>query len=351
QARAFARLTSRNGHTPQPTLVTTGTGSGKTESFLYPVLDHCARERAAGNNGVKAVFLYPMNALATDQAGRINELLTDYDAELSGVRAGLYIGDKAATHYDKVYTRRLDMQLSPPDILITNYKMLDLLLQRAADAPLWEGSDIRYVVVDEFHTYDGAQGTDVAMLLRRLAAAVGTSRPGAPLGAITPVATSATLASGTDEDGVRQLLDVANHVFGAAFTEDAIVGEDRLTVDEFMLDEQITDSRFLPGSVPSPEALTTLPDPASSPSGLADLAEAVTGSRTTEPRALGAALRRNRLTYAVLKAFDGSAHTYDEILDVMRRSGAKKWDEAITTRPQLAAQALARFVALLSVAR
>ncbi|MCX5529775.1 DEAD/DEAH box helicase [Streptomyces sp. NBC_00006] len=351
QAKAFARLTSRNGHTPQPTLVTTGTGSGKTESFLYPVLDHCARERAAGNNGVKAVFLYPMNALATDQAGRINELLTDYDAELSGVRAGLYIGDKAATHYDKVYTRRLDMQLSPPDILITNYKMLDLLLQRAADAPLWEGSDIRYVVVDEFHTYDGAQGTDVAMLLRRLAASVGTSRPGAPLGSITPVATSATLASGTDEDGVRQLLDVAAHVFGSSFTGDAIVGEDRLTVDEFMLDEQIHDSRFLPGQVPSPEALTTLPDPASGPAALADLAEAVTGSRTTDPRALGVALKRNRLTYAVLKAFDGSVHTYDEILDVMRRSGAKKWDEAITTRPQLAAQALARFVALLCVAR
>ncbi|RSS79565.1 DEAD/DEAH box helicase, partial [Streptomyces sp. WAC02707] len=79
QARAFARLTSKDGHVPEPTLVTTGTGSGKTESFLYPVLDHCARERAAGNSGVKAIFLYPMNALATDQAARINGLLADYD--------------------------------------------------------------------------------------------------------------------------------------------------------------------------------------------------------------------------------------------------------------------------------
>ncbi|MEU6885613.1 DEAD/DEAH box helicase [Streptomyces viridosporus] len=350
QARAFARLTSKDGHAPQPTLVTTGTGSGKTESFLYPVLDHCVRERTSGNNGVKAVFLYPMNALATDQAARINELLTEYNA-LSSVRAGLYIGDKAATHYDRVYTRRQDMQLSPPDILITNYKMLDLLLQRAADAPLWDGSDIRYVVVDEFHTYDGAQGTDVAMLLRRLAAAVGATRPGKPLGTITPVATSATLASGTDEDGVRQLLSVATSVFGAKFTEDAIVGEDRLTVDEFMLDESIPDAKFLPGQVPPPEALTVLPDPSSGPEALADLAEAVTGRRTTDPVALGAALKRNRLMYAVLKAFDGTVRTYDEVLDVMRRSGAKRWDEAITTRPQLAALALVRFVALLSVAR
>ncbi|MGW5114057.1 DEAD/DEAH box helicase [Streptomyces noursei] len=346
QARAFARLSTKDARTPQPTLVTTGTGSGKTESFLYPVLDHCARERAAGNNGVKAIFLYPMNALATDQAGRINDLLTEYD-ELRGVRAGLYIGDKAATHYDRVYTRRQDMQLSPPDILITNYKMLDLLLQRAADAPLWEGSDIRYVVVDEFHTYDGAQGTDVAMLLRRLAAAVGATEPGRPLGTITPVATSATLASGTDADGVRQLLDVATHVFGTEFAEDAVVGEDRLSVDEF-----IPDAKFLPGQVPPPEAITVLPDPASGAAALADLAEAVTGDRgcAADRFALGAALKRNRLTYAVLTAFDGTVRTYDEVLDVMRRNGARSWDEAITTRPEVAALALARFVALLSVA-
>ncbi|MEV0524008.1 DEAD/DEAH box helicase [Streptomyces sp. NPDC050439] len=350
QARAFARLTTRNGHTPEPTLITTGTGSGKTEAFLYPVLDHCARERAAGRHGVKAIFLYPMNALATDQAARINDLLVEY-GELSGVRAGLYIGDKAATHYDRVYTRRQDMQLSSPDILITNYKMLDLLLQRSADAPLWDSSDIRYVVVDEFHTYDGAQGTDVAMLLRRLAAAVGATRPGRPLGTITPVATSATLGAGTDADGAQQLLDVAGAVFGAEFTEDAIVGEDRQTVDDFMLNEVIPDAKFLPGRVPAPEALTVLPDPASGLAALADLAEAVTGVRTTDPVDLGVALKRNRLTYAVLKAFDGSVHTYEEVLDVMRRSGAKGWDETVTKRPKVAALALARFVALLSVAR
>ncbi|GAA0965355.1 DEAD/DEAH box helicase [Actinocorallia libanotica] len=350
QARAFARLTSKDGHAPQPTLVTTGTGSGKTEAFLYPVLDHCARERAAGNSGVKAVLLYPMNALATDQAARINELLTDYE-ELSGVRAGLYIGDKAATHYDRVYTRRQDMRLSPPDILITNYKMLDQLLQRAADAPLWDGCDIRYVVVDEFHSYDGAQGTDVAMLLRRLAIAVGAGRPGEPLGTITPVATSATLASSTDDEGMRRLLSAAAHVFGAEFTQDSIIGEDRLTVEEFMLDESVPDAKFLPGQVTPPETLTALQDPAAGLEALADLAGAVIGVRTIDPFVIGAALRRNRLTYAVLKAFDGTVRTYDEVLDVMRRSGARSWDETITTRPQVAALALARFVALLAVAR
>ena len=77
--------------------------------------------------------------------------------------------------------------------------MLDLLLQRGEDLALWQDADIAYVVVDEFHTYDGAQGTDVAMLLRRLAAATNHSEPGRPLGKICPVATSATLGEGGNE--------------------------------------------------------------------------------------------------------------------------------------------------------
>ena len=73
QAQAWRRLSSLD-REPQPTLVTTGTGSGKTEAFLIPVLDHCRRAKQAGKRGVKAVLLYPMNALATDQAMRISDL-------------------------------------------------------------------------------------------------------------------------------------------------------------------------------------------------------------------------------------------------------------------------------------
>ncbi|MFD0773651.1 DEAD/DEAH box helicase, partial [Streptomonospora algeriensis] len=175
QAAAFERLSTL--HSPaEPTLITTGTGSGKTESFLLPILDHCRRERARGHTGVKAVVLYPMNALATDQAKR----LSDYLARpgLERVTGGLYIGDTPESGYDRVLTQRSEIRRNPPDILVTNYKMLDLLLQRDADVCLWQGSDLAYVVVDEFHTYDGAQGTDVAMLLRRLAAATGAAEPG-----------------------------------------------------------------------------------------------------------------------------------------------------------------------------
>lgn len=75
QAAAFRRLSSLNGH-PRPTLVTTGTGSGKTEAFLLPILDHCLRARRQGVAGMKALILYPMNALANDQAQRLARLIT-----------------------------------------------------------------------------------------------------------------------------------------------------------------------------------------------------------------------------------------------------------------------------------
>ncbi|MBL7487317.1 DEAD/DEAH box helicase [Frankia sp. AgB1.9] len=345
QAAAFARLTSAQGHVPEPTLVTTGTGSGKTESFLYPVLDHCRRERAVGRAGVKAVLLYPMNALATDQANRINELLTIHTRDLNQVWAGLYIGDKAAVTYDRVLTSRSDMRLSPPDILITNYKMLDQLLHRGEDVALWAGADIRYVVVDEFHTYDGAQGTDVAMLLRRLASAVGAAEPGRPLGAICPVATSATLAS-AGESGLRDLLDVASQVFGTAVTADAVIGESRQSVDDF-----IPSGDLIHQSLPTPEELLALPNPSTTDDGLARLAAAVTDEENLDPFALAERLRHHVLTRAVLLALGDEVRTGPEILDLMWRHGAANWSEAVTRRPEKAAEALARFVALLSWAR
>jgi hypothetical protein len=123
---------------------------------------------------VKAVLLYPMNALATDQTARIRDYLAQ--PKLGQATAGLYIGDRPDTDFRRVMTRREQMRVSPPDALITNHKMLDLLLQRGEDRALWEGAEITYMVLDEFHTYDGAQGTDVAMLLSRLASPTGQSR-------------------------------------------------------------------------------------------------------------------------------------------------------------------------------
>ncbi len=181
QAAAFARLSSAqlgaDRPRPLPTLVTTGTGSGKTEAFLVPILDHVLRERRAGRAGVKALILYPMNALANDQAGRLASWLTTHD-ELRGITAGLYTGQqveqRTRVSSAGLITDRGILRDDPPDILLTNYKMLDQLLLRPDDQGIWRDSalSLRYLVLDEFHTYDGAQGTDVAMLLRRLGIAL-----------------------------------------------------------------------------------------------------------------------------------------------------------------------------------
>ncbi|WP_328601243.1 DEAD/DEAH box helicase [Actinomadura physcomitrii] len=339
QARAFERLSTYRKQA-QPTLITTGTGSGKTESFLIPILDHCRRQRKQGNPGVRAVVLYPMNALATDQADRISKLLARHG--LGDVSAGLYIGDVPDTEFAGVLTRRGEIRRTRPDILITNYKMLDLLLQRADDLPLWEGADIAYVVVDEFHTYDGAQGTDVAMLLRRLAAATGHSEPGRPLGRICPVATSATLGEGGDGAKIRA---VAETVFGTPFPEDSVIGEDRQSVEEFIGDIDYT----LP--LPDPQELASIPDPHGDDSAMGRVMAAVTGRDALSAQELAVVLRRHILTSAVLDVLDGRPHTFEEILELLPRKGAYNWGAAIRLSPKQAATALARFVALLSIAR
>nr|WP_237728108.1 DEAD/DEAH box helicase [Cellulomonas sp. APG4] len=233
---------------PQPTLVTTGTGSGKTEAFLYPILDHVLRARRDGVTGTKALILYPMNALANDQALRLTQLLTT-KSDLAGITAALYTGQAGPTRTsvtaDGLITDRAVIRDSAPDILLTNYKMLDQLLLRRDDQDLWRQSatSLQYLVLDEFHTYDGAQGTDVAMLLRRLGLtlkshwtddATGTDEDRArPLGRITPVATSATLG---DKGDPTVMVDFARTVFGEEFGPDSVVTESRLSLEEWAAD-------------------------------------------------------------------------------------------------------------------
>ena len=338
QVQAWQRLSSRD-RAPEPTLVTTGTGSGKTEAFLVPVLDHCRRERFRGNAGIKAVLLYPMNALATDQASRINDFLSR--PELAGVTAGLYIGDSPDTTYQHVMTERSDIRRERPDILITNYKMLDLLLQRGEDMPLWRDAHIGYVVVDEFHTYDGAQGTDVAMLLRRLAATTGHSEPGRPLGKICPVATSATLGEGGDE---RKIREVAEQVFGTEFPEGSVITEQRLTAEEFL------DPVDYGLPLPAPQELWNLGDPRVDDEAMAAITKTVTGQETLMPPELGRVLQRHQLTHALMDILGDRPSTPGEILQTLPRH-AYTWGAAWQQSPERTAAALARFVALLSMAR
>ncbi|RDS67244.1 DEAD/DEAH box helicase [Streptomyces sp. M7] len=348
QAKAWARLSTLHGPA-RPTLVTTGTGSGKTESFLIPVLDHCRRRKAEGVRGVKAVLLYPMNALATDQAGRIAEYLAR--PELAQVTAGLYIGDRPDTDFRRVMTRREEMRLSPPDVLITNYKMLDLLLQRGEDRGLWEGAEPAYVVLDEFHTYDGAQGTDVAMLLRRLASATGVARPGRPMGSICPVATSATLGEGAPGKEAGGILDVASRVFGMPFPADAVVGEERMTAEEFTgaVDYELPEP-------PSPQEVVAVsggPDVEARPDllDLDALATRLLGRSGLDAFHVGRLLKRHDFTLGVLSLLDGEPLDEWTLRDRLGPRFGYAWGRTARENPRLALQALSRFVALLSAAR
>ena len=286
QAAAFQRLRSRDAdgpRRPMPTMVVTGTGSGKTEAFLYPVLDHAVRARRRGETGIKALLLYPMNALANDQANRLRLLLAD-EPGLAGVRVGVYTGEStdgdargagsaaggspagtaengraAGIGADAFTYDRAEMRRNPPDILLTNYKMLDQLLLRPEDRALWEKSakSLTYLVLDEFHTYDGAQGTDVALLLRRLGLKLKSLQPEGfldaeaavrPLGTVTPVATSATL--GNDADPTA-MLRFARTIFGEEFTDAAVITDSAMDVHQWAAD---VTARY--GSAELPEPLT-----------------------------------------------------------------------------------------------
>ncbi|NDF15755.1 DEAD/DEAH box helicase, partial [bacterium] len=238
QELAFQRLGGAN---KKSTLIATGTGSGKSESFLWPILAQC--EAHASEPGIKAILIYPMNALATDQALRVARAIESNPHLKGKVRAGLYIGEDGSggTHGqmgpEHIITSRDTLQASPPDILLTNYKMLDFLMVRPRDRRLWRGStagSLRFLVVDEIHTFDGAQGTDLASLIRRLKARLHVEK-----GELCCVGTSATL--GGPEAGV-ELREYASKVFGESFDSDSIVGEVRQTSDEFFSNSFI--SRF-----------------------------------------------------------------------------------------------------------
>ena len=199
----------RKAATGRNVVVASGTGSGKTECFLLPALAALTAEHAAGTlgPGVRALLLYPMNALANDQVRRLRQLL----AGSPQITFGRYTGDTperartGASLFEQLnpgeprlpgeLLSREEMRDSPPHLLLTNYAMLEYLLLRPADLDLFEGKHgghWRFVILDEAHVYDGAKAEEVGMLLRRLRERVRRSATGAQAG-FQAIATSATV--------------------------------------------------------------------------------------------------------------------------------------------------------------
>lgn len=251
-------------------VVATGTGSGKTEAFLYPILFHLYREFERGElgPGVRALILYPMNALANDQRDRLgNEICRGLEQFGSKFRItfGQYIGETPEDEHERDHKNRrsgeearanrlpgelvlrTEMRAKPPNILLTNYSMLEYLLLRPDDSPLFDNGNAKrwtFLVVDEAHQYRGSQGIKMGMLLRRLKQRL---RDGGRTEPFRCIATSATLVSG--EGGKPGVAKFAANLFGEPFEEQAIIFGQTEAVPELGSASLNTDDYALLGNV------------------------------------------------------------------------------------------------------
>jgi len=238
-------------------VIATGTGSGKTESFLLPLLHDAIQNPSSG---VRAIIIYPMNALANDQLERMRELLKT----VPEVTFGRYTGETPYTieevkkqnpdyrwNSNERYTRE-EIRENPPHILLTNFAMLEYLLLRPSDADIFSQKSVKYVVLDEAHTYTGAKGIDIAMLLRRFISQF-------PDNKIQFILTSATISKKHDEvaDFASKLCGVPFDIDGVIFgEEETVIHPDsnyKLSIDDY--------KRIVPSEEALDEWYNSLSDP------------------------------------------------------------------------------------------
>lgn len=250
QLKSLAHLLSRRGNL----IVATGTGSGKTECFLLPLLYWLSTEtdQVRKQPGIRALLLYPMNALVEDQMRRLRTLLSwiNGQGELApssqvhlarSITFGRYVGTTRVNRSDPSRERlepkdhiaelgevlyREDMQKSPPDILITNFSMLEYMLLRNDDKKLFSRPEMfRLLVLDEVHTYRGTQGMEVACLLRRFDDLLQRKSVARTIQYVR-VGLSATLPG--DPESQKAIAKFATDLFGADFSPNAVIVESPL---------------------------------------------------------------------------------------------------------------------------
>ncbi|HOU55091.1 MAG TPA: DEAD/DEAH box helicase [Myxococcota bacterium] len=343
-------------------LVATGTGSGKTECFLYPIISRCLTLRdQRAPAGVVAVIVYPMNALAEDQLGRLRELLAG-----TGVTFGMYVGKTPERSEDvpgirlpsgssrvdylsaleSVRRSRQTHAVHPPEervsrdemrtpgmqprILLTNIKQLELLLTRQRDVELFDGARLDFLVFDEAHTFSGATGAETACLIRRLRAHCGRGPTETAC-----VATSATIAD--PERGPEAGREFAARFFGVPAESVALVGEEYET-------DMWADTRAMPDPLPGDPAvqLRTVLDAVSGVEGdgpsesavrmLQGVFQSLTGTRLEAARwqeSLYDRLAANELVYRIAESLTTPRRLDDLVEELARVVGRPVPEEEI----------------------
>lgn len=224
-------------------IVATGTGSGKTECFLLPIINELMKEKEAGtlNNGIRALLLYPMNALANDQMARLRGILKDYP----DITVGRYTGETEETQKkaEELFAKtnpdielipnelisREKMRETPPHILLTNYAMLEYLLLRPNDNVFFNQKNAenwKFIVLDEAHTYNGAKGTEISMLLQKLKERISENQKQK----LRCIATSATLGGG--KNAYKDVAKFASDLFHEPFYPEDIIESKRVNLTE-----------------------------------------------------------------------------------------------------------------------
>ena len=206
----------RLGTSGQDFIVTSGTGSGKSLTYIGSIFHHLLSNPTA--KGVTAVVVYPMNALINSQYEEFTRYKKNYEDSTGKefpITFGQYTGQEGED-------TRAKMRENPPQILLTNYMMLELLLTRTRERSIRNGiyENLRFLVFDELHTYRGRQGADVAILIRRIRAncsqhtiSIGTS------------ATMVSDAAGNLVDQRAEVAGVASKLFGRIFFPEQVINE------------------------------------------------------------------------------------------------------------------------------
>jgi len=194
-------------------VLTTGTGSGKSLAYIVPIVDHVLRNGTG--KGIQAIIVYPMNALCNSQHGELEKFLSyGFPDQLGPVRFAQYTGQERGEE-------KLRIIEDPPDILLTNYVMLELILTRPDEKKslVNKAKGLRFLVLDELHTYRGRQGADVALLVRRVRDACEATN-------LQCIGTSATLAGpGSYDEQREEIASVATKIFGDTVKPQFVIGE------------------------------------------------------------------------------------------------------------------------------